>query len=87
MAEGAVQLTVMVVPLEVSVGAAGASGFSGMGVALTVDQGPFPTALLARTRTSYSVLLVNPVIVALRVVPACGHDDQPPDDPVRYCTS
>ena len=76
------------VPLEVSVGAAGAAGFCGTGVALTLaDQKLLPRAFRARTWTWYSVLLVNPVIVALRVVPVCGHDDHAPEEPARYCTS
>ena len=70
LADGAVQLTDIVVPLDVSVGAPGASGGCGAGVPLTLaDQNPFPRRFFARTCTSYSVLLVRPVMVVARRVP------------------
>ena len=62
-------------------------GLLGLVVAVPVTQPLSPTALVARTRTEYSVPSVRPPMVWLVSVPVSPASPQFPVVPVRYSTS
>ena len=73
LAVGAIHDTARLALSTVSVGALGASGFCGTGVAVAeVDHAPVPPLLVARTCTWYAVLSVRLVMVAFVAVPVWG---------------
>ena len=78
--------SIWVVPLAVAVRPVGAPGTVVRPVPAT-DQSPSPSALVARTCTSYDVSAARLPMAALVPVTFCGPSVKFPLVPARYCRS